>query len=383
MNILYFHQFFNTPDEGGSVRSYYLARYLVQKGHQVTIITSDTDGRRRSETIDGIQVEYLPVQFDNAYRFWKRLMAYMLYAIWASLFSIKYRKTDLCYVMTTPLSTGWIAWFSRNLLNRPYVVEVGDLWPLVPIEMGYFKSKWMQRLLYRFEKRFYRQAKGAVGLSPSITQYIQKVAPDTPVETIYNMSDVSFFEPSTKLAKRDFVITYAGNFGIANDLARMVDVAMKVQHLPIKFQFIGAGAEQQKVSDLAKGLDNCEFLGHMSKSEVRNHLSQSDAMLISFADYPSLSTGCPNKLFDALAAGLMVITNFEGWSKDLIEQEQVGFSFNHHKAGDFEQKIAAWLEDEECLKSAKSRSRQLAEQRFSVDIQAEKLYQFLGGVVER
>ena len=36
MNILYIHQHFTTPEEGGGTRSYEFARYLVKKGHAVT-----------------------------------------------------------------------------------------------------------------------------------------------------------------------------------------------------------------------------------------------------------------------------------------------------------------------------------------------------------
>jgi len=35
MNILYIHQYFKTPDEGGSTRSYYLAKGLVDNGYEV------------------------------------------------------------------------------------------------------------------------------------------------------------------------------------------------------------------------------------------------------------------------------------------------------------------------------------------------------------
>ena len=39
-HILYFHQYFNTPEMGGSTRSYEIAKGLVKLGHKVTIVTS-------------------------------------------------------------------------------------------------------------------------------------------------------------------------------------------------------------------------------------------------------------------------------------------------------------------------------------------------------
>ncbi len=40
MKILYFHQYFNTPDMSGGTRSYEMARRLVAAGHEVHMITS-------------------------------------------------------------------------------------------------------------------------------------------------------------------------------------------------------------------------------------------------------------------------------------------------------------------------------------------------------
>ena len=38
MKILYFHQYFNTPRAAGGTRSYEMARQLIARGHQVTMI---------------------------------------------------------------------------------------------------------------------------------------------------------------------------------------------------------------------------------------------------------------------------------------------------------------------------------------------------------
>ena len=40
MKVLYIHQYFRTPDEGGAIRSYYLAKGMVDNGIEVELITS-------------------------------------------------------------------------------------------------------------------------------------------------------------------------------------------------------------------------------------------------------------------------------------------------------------------------------------------------------
>ncbi|MEQ8239159.1 MAG: glycosyltransferase WbuB, partial [Cyclobacteriaceae bacterium] len=70
MKILYVHQYFLTPEEGGCTRSYYLAKGLVKHGHEVTMLTA-SNTRKGQQTIEGIDVRYLPVKYDNSFGFVK------------------------------------------------------------------------------------------------------------------------------------------------------------------------------------------------------------------------------------------------------------------------------------------------------------------------
>ena len=387
MKVLYVHQFFNTPEDGGSIRSYYLAKAMVEKGYEVEMLTSHAKKNRLKKTIEGIRVTYLPIQYDNSYGYWGRVKAYVGFSIKACIESLQFRNVAFCYIMTTPLTTGVIALFNKYILRRPYFFEVGDLWPRVPFEMGVIKNSFLKSFLLGFEKVCYRQSIGTIGLSPPISQHITKHAPSTKVETIFNISDCQYFYPSEPPVRlkakygieKEIVITYTGTFGLANDLIRTIELINHLQHLPLKFLFIGMGAEKNKISRRAKelNLSNCLILDFQSKEGMKEILSLSDIMFISFANYPSLFTGSPNKLFDALAAGLMVITNFDGWIKELIEGEECGFSFSHNSPSDFEKKIKLFLDNRTLLQEYKENSRKLAEKRFDLKFQSEKLLGFI------
>src|SRR5690348_7596841 len=45
LRVVYIHQYFKTPSMAGGTRSYEFARRLVERGHEVHMITSDSDGR--------------------------------------------------------------------------------------------------------------------------------------------------------------------------------------------------------------------------------------------------------------------------------------------------------------------------------------------------
>ena len=42
MKVIYLHQYFNTPKKTGGVRSYDIAKHLINKGHTVEMVTTNT-----------------------------------------------------------------------------------------------------------------------------------------------------------------------------------------------------------------------------------------------------------------------------------------------------------------------------------------------------
>jgi glycosyltransferase involved in cell wall biosynthesis len=103
---------------------------------------------------------------------------------------------------------------------------------------------------------------------------------------------------------------------------------------------------------------------------VRELLSITDAVFVSFRSEPILETGSPHKFFDGLAAGKLVILNFGGWLEKLVEQHQCGLRVSEPRQ--FASAIRPFIEDPERLAAAQRSARNLAEQRFSLErIQAQ------------
>ncbi|WP_422360753.1 glycosyltransferase family 4 protein [Reichenbachiella sp.] len=385
MRVLYIHQYFRRPEEGGSLRSYYLAKELVDNGFSVTMITAHNEKHRSRKLVDGIDVIYLPVAYSNEMKFERRTRAFIKFMLLAIKASISQRKVDFCYVMTTPLSTGVVALFNKFVMGRLYLFEVGDLWPRVPIEMGLLKAKWKQKILGWLEGVFYRNAKGLIGLSDSITKHLQQTAPKAAAQTVFNIADCSHFMRTPKRkdwvdkygVKGQFVISYTGTFGLANDLSQWLDFAKEVEGLPIRFLMVGDGAEKGKIEKLAHDyeLSNMQFYESMNKSQILEVINISDAMMVSFAAYESLHTGSPNKFFDALAAGKLVITNFNGWIGALIEAENCGFSANSSQS--FLRKVKPFVEKPDLLQTFQANARRLAEERFDLKIQSGRQQEFI------
>lgn len=352
------------------MRSWYLAKALVEAGHTVEMISSH-NRKSSTETIDGIRVHYCRIPYDNSYGFLRRLWAYGRFVLKARKIAKRIGQADLAYVMTTPLTTGWIATWIKHRLGIPYYFEVGDLWPDVPVEMGVIRNPWLKKWLYRKEKLFYDEAQKVIALSPDIAKNIQTKT-KTPVEVIPNMADTRYFSASFRQNEIDhespLKILYCGAHGRANHLEFLIEAARTTVDLPVHFTLMGTGSEKPRIVQLADGLKNVSFLPHGSKKDVKMEVEAHDAMYISFQNLPMLHTGSPNKFFDSLAAGKMVISNLGGWTAELIEKHELGFAYNPEHPNNFRQALMGFLQKSRvitCQQSARVLAEEFSRERLS------------------
>ena len=118
MKIIYIHQYFKTYSDGGSSRSYYLAKALTDNGYEVEMITSHNEPFYKKVNIEGITVHYLPVYYDNAYGFIGRVRSFLNFVIKAYRLALSIKNAHLCYATSTPLTVGIIALLLKKLTDR-------------------------------------------------------------------------------------------------------------------------------------------------------------------------------------------------------------------------------------------------------------------------
>lgn len=373
--ILYVYQFFKTPDEGGIIRSYYLSRALVEGGYAVEVITSHNQPDYLRKEIDGMTVHYLPLRYEQSFGTLRRLYVYSVFVAKAIRCALQIRGVRVCYVASVPLTVGFIGLAMKWFRNVPYYFEVGDLWPLTPIQMGYFPNPLVQKVLYGLERYFYRNARKIVALSPAIQENIQRRIPDPgKVVCIPNIADCAFFYPETKdpgLVREwglegKTVVTYFGSIGKVVQLESLIRIAQAGQtDSGVQFLVAGTGSELERLKEQAGNLPNIRFLGHLSKDQLKRLLNVTDVVYLSYLPVPALETNSPNKLFESLAAGKLCVINIRGWHCDLIEAEGCGFYADPAMPDVFFERLKPYRENPEKLRAVSSRARQLAETRFS------------------
>lgn len=394
VKVLIIHQHFRLPQNGGAIRSYYLAKALVESGIQPIVVTAHNELKYRKESIEGIEVHYLPVPYDNRFGFYKRVYAFLKFIAKSVRVAARHRDASVCYTISTPLTTGLAAGIIRRRYKIPYIFEVGDLWPDAPIQMGFIRNPFFKHILYRLEKTIYRRASSIVALSPAILDAIRKKVSGKVLHLLPNMSDTGFFLPGKKhqellekfAVRGKFVVSYIGAIGVANGLQYFLDCAAASQHagLPIHFIMCGDGAmmDSLRVYAVRLSLENFTFVPFRNRDGVAEIMNITDANFISYQRVKILETGSPNKYFDGLAAGKLTIINFEGWIRKEIEKEACGIFLDPGCPEDFVRKIRPFLENERLVEAYQRSGRRLAERKYSRNILAARFVDILGDYVK-
>jgi len=387
-----FHQYFRTPETGGSLRSYFLAKELLRNGFEVSIITATNEERARFTIEEGIQVHYLPVYYSNHLRFYSRLRAFSRYVRLAIGKMRELGSADINYVISTPLTTGLIGLYAKAFKKTPYLFEVGDLWPEAPIQLGVLRNPVLRFAARAMERKIYRNAKLLVGLSPAISEHLRYAVPGKEVLTITNFSEpetlrcrasIEEIRNSLALGLDEFVVAYTGTIGLANHLEFLVDMAAAIPSAwKVRVVIMGEGARKEAVKSYlnAKGLqDRVIFIEKGDRSRVACILSIAQAVYISFDTAPALNSGSPNKFFDAIATGKLIIINFRGWLSKLIKDSGIGFSYEPGDPGAGAKKLAAYIDEPERLKQVQTTAKSLS-LRYSAKVQMAPLIEVLRNI---
>lgn len=375
LNILYIHQHFKTPSEGGVTRSYEVGQALVQSGHQVTFITSWNKSFKETKIIDGITVIYLPVAYKNKFSFIRRVISFLLFKNLALKTGKSLKKPDVIIAISTPLTVGLLGHRLAKHFQIPWLFEIWDLWPEVPIQLGIIKSSILKKELYKIEKKLYQSANKIIALSPMSLDYTEHLFPKKSV-FIPNFSNNTRFQPNlpSKRLNKKFTIGYFGAVSIANGLDSFIDLAHYANDNNLSdFDFIvvGEGQSKKQLELETKQLSNIKFYPIQEKDKVANMIMTCDASYVSFLNHPIMQSCSPNKFFDGLAAGRLIITNTVGWIADLVEQHKCGFFASNPE--DFFKQITLYVNSESELQKAQKNAKQLALDKFDKDKLIQKL----------
>jgi glycosyltransferase involved in cell wall biosynthesis len=406
MKILYFHQYFSTLEGSSGTRSYEMARRLIQRGHQVTVVCGSSSmsntgltgepvrGVRRG-VVDGIHVIEMQLAYSNYDGLWKRAGIFLRSALRSVAFALTH-EYDLVFATSTPLTAGIPGIFARLLRRKPFVFEVRDLWPELPKAMGVISNPAVLLGMRVLEWVSYHSANHCIGLSPGIVQGIQKqgIRPDR-VSMVPNGCDLDLFKPEGEslrppgVSKDDFLAIFTGAHGRANALDAVLDAALELKNRgrkDIKFVFIGDGRLKPALVQRAEreGLESCIFLDPVRKSQLTDYLRGADTGLMILDNVPAFYYGTsPNKFFDYIAMGMPVLNNYPGWLAGMIRDNRCGEAVEPGNAAAFSDALERMAGSPETLREYGINARALAEREFNRAVLADRFADVLEKVYHK
>lgn len=390
MKIIYLHQYFNTPKDNGSIRSFQIAKSLVDHGYHVKMITGKRKGDLKYNNIEGIDVEYLPVGYNHGMNYIKRVLGFVHFTFLAIFRTLKEKDIDLIIATSTPLTISIPAICRRLIYGTPYIFEVRDVWPEAPIAIGAIRNKLLMKIAYALERYSYRYAKWIVPLSEDMQSSIVDRYPNVQnriPEIITNISDVKLFgskkKPNTlkKLLGFNprFSVLYAGTFGKVNGLEYVVELAKRLLSKDQSIVFLLVGADKHQSGLLQKSIEtgtynvNVFFIDPVSKENLPE-LYQSVTMGSSFVtNIEELWANSANKYFDTLAAAKPILINYYGWQAREIENENIGYVLNPKIEQVDLDGFIKFSYNAKLLLSQGEKSGTIARQKYSLEI-AERKY---------
>jgi glycosyltransferase involved in cell wall biosynthesis len=395
MKLTYINQHFVTNEGTSGTRTYDVSRYLVQMGHEVTIVCGLHDQSNlkrmpfwrlyRTEQIDGIKVRICNAYYSNKQRVPARLWAFAKFALVASLVTVLERRSDLIFATSTPLTVGIPGRIGAAIKGIPYVFEVRDLWPEDLLDAGRIKPglqfkvwEWIEQFSYAKAKKILLVSKGFEnrllerGMAPHRLQTIVLGADGSLFRDV--VPNHGFFEQRGLQGKK--IAIYTGAHGDANGLPQILDAAAILKDRPdIAFVLMGEGKmkEALKADVAARGLSNVHLLDPVPKWELPGILAACDIGLMILKQISRPRWVTPNKIFDYMFTGIPSIVNFAGTTAEMVEADGAGFATKPGDAEDLAAKIRQLADNPDERAAIGKHAREVAYARYDRRMIAEQL----------
>ncbi len=403
MHILLIHQAFAALDEPGGTRHHELARFLVEKGHRVTVIASPVSyltGSARSGHIPWVsRQEETGLAILRTYTypalhrsFFHRVLSFLSFMVSSFLVGLRLPAVDLVWGTSPPIFQGLSAWAISRLKRKPFLFEVRDLWPAFAVAVGVLHQPVLIRLAEWLEKFLYRRAKRVMVNSPGYVEHVRSRGARQ-VDLVPNGADPRMFDPQADGRRfreahgleGKFVILYAGAHGMSNDLGVVLQAAQQLQgHPEIAIVLLGDGKEKPALMKQAGDmhLTNLQFLPSIPKLQMPEALAASDACVAILKPIPLYATTYPNKVFDYMAAGRPVVLAIAGVICDVIQGVQAGIPVPPGDPQAMAQAILSLAADRAECKAMGMRGRSYVEANFDRAALANKLEKVMQETVQ-
>ena len=288
----------------------------------------------------------------------------LAYKVW--LYVKRYQTDyDVIYVTSPNIFLPWATFFSQKKhAGVKKVLEVRDLWPDSVKEIEKLKINWFFPILKRMEKQIYKLADKIIVNNEEFKDHILRITPKKKI--LYLPNSLQRSEIDFKEVDDSFKVIYTGNIGLAQNYEQIKEVADYLEQSKIIFNIIGYGAYAHELRDLIEeqNMKYVTFYDEKSRDECLELTRNHNVALSLLKESEVFLRVLPGKVVDAIGSGVPVVSNLSGYSADLINHSNVGFSKSKATTIDIIKMIKEIKDNPDLEKEMRSNARQLTEDLF-------------------
>jgi glycosyltransferase involved in cell wall biosynthesis len=172
-----------------------------------------------------------------------------------------------------------------------------------------------QRLL-AWERALFRRADRLIADTPAHADYFAETfgVDRQRIDVVYVGAEEALFRPQPRGAQSDSPcqVLFYGSFIPLQGPKVVVDAAKLYQGPPVQWVLLGAGPLRGDCEARAEGLGNLVFEEWLPYEKLPERIRQADILLGVFGTTPKAGRVIPNKVFQSLASGRVVVTRSAG-----------------------------------------------------------------------
>ncbi len=329
-----------------------LAEFLMNRGHQVTVITSFPhapqwviwDGYQgrlfMRESVNGVPLRrsyiFIPKHPRKALN---RVLYDTSFAFSSSLTGMVTGPCDAVIAVSPPLQLGLTGWYLSRLKRAPLLLHIQDLVPDAAVATGMLSEHSRAvRLARKLESFVYTKASRIGVICDGFARNLQaKGVPPEKLLLLPNYVDMDFMCPAHRnndfrrhhaIEEHTFLVMYSGSVGLKQGLGTFVAAAAELRdHADILFLLVGEGPYAYELAARAEELQltNIRFLPMQPRESLPLQLAAADALVIPQAKAVT-DVVFPGKLLYYMAAGRPIIAavSFESETGRFVRDSHVG-----------------------------------------------------------
>ena len=392
------------------MRAMNLADAMLDRGHDVTILSSDYSHQKKKHRTGKFSIFVLGDRFriilfpSPGYAknlSLSRIFDHIVLSLRLSVYLRSFNESppDCIFIGYPPIETSFVmtCWASSSRI--PTILDVKDLWPDLFLDpfpcflrpfVRFCFLPWflMSRFCYR----------KATALSSMSLPYLRHVATkiNRKISNLDSVNPLTARSQDVPSEEYQDALSWWENHGVFNDKRprfifvgtfmsvfdfepiRIAAIKLLENHKDCQFVICGSGGSHQEVINCFKGLPNCVLPGWINLPQLQVLSDFSTASLVPYRCIENFTINIPNKVVDSLRLGLPILTSLTGSVQALVEENLVGFCYSAYPNRELYSCILQLLADDGLQSSMSNRARALYEKSFDYD----KIYSDLCRTIE-